>query len=127
MTVKSSASPIASTRDKPWIFRTYSGHSTAAKSNALYKMNLGKGQTGLSIAFDLPTQTGYDSEVLLGLFALREGSPQLVDHPAEQDFGLDALLGQRCSDGYFFDAVKGQLDIAAGQIGVANGEPCADV
>src|SRR6185312_9021622 len=49
-------------RDKPWLFRTYAGHSTAAKSNELYKKNLGKGQTGLSIAFDLPTQTGYDSD-----------------------------------------------------------------
>jgi (2R)-ethylmalonyl-CoA mutase len=49
-------------RDKPWLIRTYSGHSTAAKSNALYRRNLGKGQTGLSIAFDLPTQTGYDSD-----------------------------------------------------------------
>ena len=49
-------------RDKPWIFRTYAGHSTAAKSNALYRQNLSKGQTGLSIAFDLPTQTGYDSD-----------------------------------------------------------------
>jgi (2R)-ethylmalonyl-CoA mutase len=49
-------------RDKPWIFRTYAGHSTAAKSNALYRQNLAKGQTGLSIAFDLPTQTGYDSD-----------------------------------------------------------------
>jgi ethylmalonyl-CoA mutase len=49
-------------RDKPWMFRTYAGHSTAEKSNALYKMNLAKGQTGLSIAFDLPTQTGYDSD-----------------------------------------------------------------
>ncbi len=49
-------------RDKPWMFRTYAGHSTASKSNALYKMNLSKGQTGLSIAFDLPTQTGYDSD-----------------------------------------------------------------
>lgn len=49
-------------RDNPWLFRTYAGHSTAAKSNALYKMNLAKGQTGLSIAFDLPTQTGYDSD-----------------------------------------------------------------
>ena len=49
-------------RDKPWMFRTYAGHSTADKSNALYKMNLAKGQTGLSIAFDLPTQTGYDSD-----------------------------------------------------------------
>ncbi|AGK56416.1 methylmalonyl-CoA mutase large subunit [Hyphomicrobium denitrificans 1NES1] len=51
-----------SERDKPWLFRTYAGHSTAAKSNELYKKNLAKGQTGLSIAFDLPTQTGYDSD-----------------------------------------------------------------
>jgi len=49
-------------RDKPWLFRTYAGHSTAAESNALYRRNLAKGQTGLSIAFDLPTQTGYDSD-----------------------------------------------------------------
>ncbi len=49
-------------RDKPWIFRTYAGHSTAAASNALYRGNLSKGQTGLSVAFDLPTQTGYDSD-----------------------------------------------------------------
>ncbi|MCQ3942864.1 MAG: protein meaA [Alphaproteobacteria bacterium] len=49
-------------RDKPWIFRTYAGHSTAKESNALYRRNLAKGQTGLSIAFDLPTQTGYDSD-----------------------------------------------------------------
>jgi (2R)-ethylmalonyl-CoA mutase len=49
-------------RDKPWIFRTYAGHSTAHDSNALYRRNLAKGQTGLSVAFDLPTQTGYDSD-----------------------------------------------------------------
>jgi (2R)-ethylmalonyl-CoA mutase len=49
-------------RDKPWIFRTYAGHSTAVESNALYRKNLAKGQTGLSVAFDLPTQTGYDSD-----------------------------------------------------------------
>jgi (2R)-ethylmalonyl-CoA mutase len=49
-------------RDKPWIFRTYAGHSTAAESNALYRRNLAKGQTGLSVAFDLPTQTGYDPD-----------------------------------------------------------------
>ncbi|HXT07006.1 MAG TPA: protein meaA [Roseiarcus sp.] len=48
--------------DKPWIFRTYAGHSTAAESNRLYRANLAKGQTGLSIAFDLPTQIGYDSD-----------------------------------------------------------------
>jgi len=53
------------TRDKPWIFRTYAGHSTAADSNALYRKNLAKGQTGLSVAFDLPTQTGYDSDHVL--------------------------------------------------------------
>ncbi|MFI5318971.1 MAG: methylmalonyl-CoA mutase family protein [Myxococcota bacterium] len=49
-------------REKPWVFRTYSGHSSAEASNALYRTNLAKGQTGLSVAFDLPTQTGYDSD-----------------------------------------------------------------
>lgn len=52
-------------KDKPWLFRTYAGHSTAAKSNELYRSNLSKGQTGLSVAFDLPTQTGYDSDHIL--------------------------------------------------------------
>ncbi len=52
-------------KDRPWIFRTYSGHSTAKASNELYRTNLAKGQTGLSIAFDLPTQTGYDSDHVL--------------------------------------------------------------
>jgi len=55
----------STTRDKPWIFRTYAGHSTAADSNSLYRKNLAKGQTGLSVAFDLPTQTGYDSDHIL--------------------------------------------------------------
>ena len=49
-------------KETPWLFRTYAGHSTAAASNALYRSNLAKGQTGLSVAFDLPTQTGYDSD-----------------------------------------------------------------
>jgi (2R)-ethylmalonyl-CoA mutase len=49
-------------RDKPWVMRTYAGHSSAAASNALYRTNLAKGQTGLSVAFDLPTQTGYDPD-----------------------------------------------------------------
>ncbi|MEM8579173.1 MAG: protein meaA [Pseudomonadota bacterium] len=53
------------TKDRPWLIRTYAGHSTAAKSNALYRGNLAKGQTGLSVAFDLPTQTGYDSDHVL--------------------------------------------------------------
>ena len=49
-------------RDRPWLMRTYSGHSSAKASNDLYRTNLGRGQTGLSVAFDLPTQTGYDSD-----------------------------------------------------------------
>ena len=52
-------------KDRPWLFRTYAGHSTAEASNALYHSNLSKGQTGLSVAFDLPTQTGYDSDHVL--------------------------------------------------------------
>jgi len=51
--------------EKPWLFRTYAGHSTAMASNELYRTNLSKGQTGLSVAFDLPTQTGYDSDHVL--------------------------------------------------------------
>ena len=50
------------TKDRPWVMRTYAGHSTAEASNALYRTNLAKGQTGLSVAFDLPTQTGYDPD-----------------------------------------------------------------
>jgi len=60
-TITSSGKRSAS-KDRPWLMRTYSGHSTAAASNELYRTNLAKGQTGLSIAFDLPTQTGYDPD-----------------------------------------------------------------
>ena len=56
---------MTSTRDKPWLFRTYAGHSTASESNKLFRTNLAKGQTGLSVAFDLPTQTGYDCDHVL--------------------------------------------------------------
>ena len=52
-------------KDKPWLIRTYAGHSTAKASNKLFRSNLDKGQTGLSVAFDLPTQTGYDSDHIL--------------------------------------------------------------
>src|SRR5829696_6025195 len=52
----------AGRRDRPWVMRTYAGHSSPAESNALYRRNLAKGQTGLSVAFDLPTQTGYDPD-----------------------------------------------------------------
>ncbi|MGC0422955.1 (2R)-ethylmalonyl-CoA mutase [Embleya sp. AB8] len=54
--------PAATERDRPWVMRTYAGHSSATASNALYRRNLAKGQTGLSVAFDLPTQTGYDPD-----------------------------------------------------------------
>ncbi len=57
--------PTDDERDKPWLMRTYAGHSSAKESNALYRRNLGKGQTGLSVAFDLPTQTGYDPDAEL--------------------------------------------------------------
>ncbi|MBU2090407.1 MAG: protein meaA [Alphaproteobacteria bacterium] len=52
----------AAQRDQPWLFRTYAGHSSASESNRLFRTNLARGQTGLSVAFDLPTQTGYDSD-----------------------------------------------------------------
>ncbi|HVV08609.1 protein meaA [Amycolatopsis sp.] len=54
--------PTDRQRDRPWVMRTYAGHSSAAASNELYRRNLAKGQTGLSVAFDLPTQTGYDAD-----------------------------------------------------------------
>ena len=62
MTDASKTTAERATRDRPWMMRTYSGHSTAAASNELYRTNLSKGQTGLSIAFDLPTQMGYNSD-----------------------------------------------------------------
>ena len=55
-------SPRLPERDRPWVMRTYAGHTTAKASNELYRRNLEKGQTGLSVAFDLPTQTGYDPD-----------------------------------------------------------------
>ncbi len=75
--------------DKPWIFRTYSGHSTATKSNALYRSNLAKGQTGLSIAFDLPTQTGYDPDHVLA-----RGEVGKVGVPVAHIGDMRALLDQ---------------------------------
>ena len=76
-------------RDEPWIFRTYAGHSTAAKSNELYRGNLAKGQTGLSIAFDLPTQTGYDSD-----HELARGEVGKVGVPVSHLGDMHTLLDQ---------------------------------
>ena len=64
-TLAPAAEPSAKRRDKPWLIRTYSGYASAKESNALYRKNLARGQTGLSIAFDLPTQTGYDADHVL--------------------------------------------------------------
>ncbi|UKV14013.1 protein meaA [Thalassospiraceae bacterium SW-3-3] len=65
MSMENQRSAAKSERDRPWLIRTYAGHSSASASNALYRQNLAKGQTGLSVAFDLPTQTGYDSDHVL--------------------------------------------------------------
>ncbi|TNJ47683.1 protein meaA [Phaeobacter sp. B1627] len=62
MSLSQNERPQEPKKDRPWLIRTYAGHSTATASNALYRANLAKGQTGLSVAFDLPTQTGYDSD-----------------------------------------------------------------
>ncbi|PLX37648.1 MAG: protein meaA [Hyphomicrobiales bacterium] len=77
------------TRDKAWIFRTYAGHSTAEASNALYRGNLAKGQTGLSVAFDLPTQTGYDPD-----HALARGEVGKVGVPVSHLGDMRALFDQ---------------------------------
>ncbi len=74
-------------KDRPWLFRTYAGHSTAAASNALYRQNLAKGQTGLSVAFDLPTQTGYDSD-----HALAKGEVGKVGVPISHLGDMRALF-----------------------------------
>src|SRR5665213_3799121 len=73
--------------DTPWIFRTYAGHSSAVASNALYRGNLAKGQTGLSVAFDLPTQTGYDSDD-----ALSKGEVGKVGVPVSHIGDMRALF-----------------------------------
>jgi (2R)-ethylmalonyl-CoA mutase len=73
--------------DRPWMMRTYAGHSTAKKSNELYRSNLGKGQTGLSIAFDLPTQTGYDPD-----HELARGEVGKVGVPVAHKGDMHALL-----------------------------------
>src|SRR5580704_753025 len=90
-------------RDKAWIFRTYAGHSTAAASNALYRKNLSKGQTGLSVAFDLPTQTGYDSD-----HPLAKGEVGKVGVPISHIGDMRALF-----DGIPLDAMNTSMTINA--------------
>ncbi len=83
---KAGAAPA---RDEPWLFRTYAGHSTAAASNALYRKNLARGQTGLSIAFDLPTQTGYDPD-----HPLAKGEVGKVGVPVTHLGDMETLLAE---------------------------------
>ncbi|MDZ7781596.1 MAG: protein meaA [Halioglobus sp.] len=76
--------------DRPWLMRTYSGHSSARASNELYRTNLGRGQTGLSVAFDLPTQTGYDSDHPLARGEVgKVGVP--IDHIGDMEVLFDAI------------------------------------
>ncbi len=90
-------------RDKPWMMRTYAGHSTAAQSNALYRDNIAKGQTGLSIAFDLPTQTGYDAD-----HELARGEVGKVGVPVMHKADMHALL-----DGIALDRMNTSMTINA--------------
>jgi ethylmalonyl-CoA mutase len=90
-------------RDRPWMMRTYSGHSTAKKSNELYRANLAKGQTGLSVAFDLPTQTGYDPD-----HELARGEVGKVGVPIAHKGDMHALL-----DGIPLDAMNTSMTINA--------------
>jgi (2R)-ethylmalonyl-CoA mutase len=94
---------MSGTRDKPWIFRTYAGHSSAKASNALYRGNLAKGQTGLSVAFDLPTQTGYDSDD-----ALAKGEVGKVGVPISHMGDMRALF-----DGIPLDKMNTSMTINA--------------
>ena len=81
-------------RDKPWVIRTYAGHSSAAESNALYRRNLAKGQTGLSVAFDLPTQTGYDPDHPLAKGEVgKVGVP--VSHLGDMEMSVTMTSGRR--------------------------------
>jgi ethylmalonyl-CoA mutase len=83
-------------RDRPWLLRTYAGHSSAAQSNALYRRNLAKGQTGLSVAFDLPTQTGYDADHVLARGEVgRVGVP--VGHLGDMRILFDGIALERAN------------------------------
>src|ERR671929_2454234 len=89
--------------DRPWLMRTYAGHSTAKDSNALYRSNLAKGQTGLSVAFDLPTQTGYDADHVLA-----RGEVGKVGVPIAHKGDMHALL-----DGIPLDEMNTSMTINA--------------
>jgi len=109
-------------RDKPWMMRTYAGHSTAARSNVLYRGNLAKGQTGLSIAFDLPTQTGYDADHQLARSEVgKVGVP--VAHKGDMHALLDGIPLDRMNTSMTINATAAWLlalyIVAAEENGIA--------
>src|SRR4051812_43574958 len=94
--------------DRPWMMRTYAGHSTAAKSNELYRRNLAKGQTGLSVAFDLPTQTGYDADHVLARGEVgKVGVP--VAHKGDMHVLLDGIPLDRMNTSMTINATAAWL------------------
>src|SRR5258708_25568476 len=112
-------------REEPWLFRTYSGHSSAAASNALYRTNLQRGQTGLSVAFDLPTQTGYDSEHVLARGEVgKVGVP--IAHLGDMQALFEGIQWKRMNGGMASEArgvgVRGVYRAAAEMPGAARRE-----
>ncbi len=100
---KTAAAAEGPARDKPWLIRTYAGHSDAAASNALYRTNLARGQTGLSIAFDLPTQTGYDPDHTLAKGEVgKVGVP--VAHIGDMETLLDGIPLERMNSSMTINA-----------------------
>ena len=95
--------PEVKPKEQPWLFRTYAGHSSAAASNALYRTNLARGQTGLSVAFDLPTQTGYDPD-----HPLAKGEVGKVGVPISHLGDMTALM-----DGLPLDRMNTSMTINA--------------
>ena len=106
--MSSTARPAARTGDRPWLMRTYSGHSTARASNALYRTNLARGQTGLSIAFDLPTQTGRDADEAIARGEVgRVGVP--VSHLGDMEALFDGIPIERMNTSMTINATAAWL------------------
>src|SRR5437667_134529 len=102
-------------RDRPWVMRTYAGHSSAAASNALFRRNLAKGQTGLSVAFDLPTQTGYDADHALARGEVgRDGVP--VGHLGDMRALFDQIPLERTNTSMTINAPAARLGEVVGRI-----------
>ncbi len=117
------------TPDRPWVMRTYAGHSSAAASNALYRRNLAKGQTGLSVAFDLPTQTGYDPDHVLSRGEVgKVGVP--ISHIGDMEALFEAIPLREMNTSMTINATAMWLlalyQVAAERQAVAAGDEPAD-